>query len=99
MSFNVKKFEVLRIENNEDIQQINYTTIDCITLPVKSVLKDLGVIFNTKGDFSDQLDIKTAKARSIAGIILRTFIKRHPEHMMMLFKALFIPIIAYGSII
>ena len=99
MSFNVDKFEVLRIGKNEEIEQINYTTPDGITLPVKSVVKDLGVIFNTKGDFSDHLDIKTAKARSIAGLILRTFITRHPEPMMMLFKALVIPIIEYGSII
>ena len=100
MTFNVDKFEVLRIGNNEELKQdIKYTTPDGTTLPEKSQVKDLGVIFNNKGDFRDHIDTKTAKARSIAGLILRTLITRDPAPMMMLFKALVIPILEYGSII
>ena len=51
------------------------------------------------GDFTDHINTKTAKARSIAGLILRTFISREQAPMMMLFKSLVIPIIEYGSII
>ena len=100
MSFNIEKFEVLRIGNNEKLkQEIKYKTPDGTILPEKSTVKDLGIIFNSKGDFTDHINTKTAKARSIAGLILRTFISREQAPMMMLFKSLVIPIIEYGSII
>jgi len=100
MTFNVDKFEVLRIGKNEDlIQDIKYTTPDGTTLPEETTIKDLGVIFNNKGDFSDHISVKSTKARSIAGLIFRTFITRQPAPLMMLFKSLVIPILEYGSII
>lgn len=100
MTFNVNKFEVLRIGKDEKLkQEIKYTTPDGTSLPEKSTVKDLGVIFNNSGDFHDHVETKVAKAKSIAGLILRTFITRDPEPMMMLFKALVIPIVEYGSIV
>ena len=79
MTFNIDKFEVLKIGNNDHLKQKDYTTPDGQTLPEKSVVKDLGVILNNKGDFSDHIETKTSKARSIAGLILRTFITRNQK--------------------
>ena len=91
---------MLRIGKNENLKnEIKYTTPDGINLPEKSTVKDLGVLFNNKGDFSDHISVKAAKARGVAGLILRTFITREPAPLMMLFKALAIPIMEYGSII
>ena len=100
MSFNVEKFEVLRIGKNEQLkQETKYTTPDGTNLPEKSTVKDLGVTFNNTGDFHDHIDTKKAKGKSIAGLILRTFLTRDPAPLMMLFKTLVIPIVEYGSII
>ena len=100
MTFNVDKFEVLRIGKDENLkQETKYTTPDGIPLPEKSTVKDLGVLFNRTGDFNDHIEAKVAKAKSIAGLILRTFLTRDPVPLMMLFKALVIPILEYGSVI
>ena len=99
VTFNVDKFEVLKIGKNDELnQEIKYTAPDGTILPEKSTVKDLGVIFNNNGDFADHISTKAAKARSIAGLILRTFITREQKPMMMLFKPLVIPILEYGSI-
>ena len=100
MTFNVDKFEVLRIGKDENLkQETKYTTPDGIPLPEKSTVKDLGVLFNRTGDFNDHIEAKVAKAKSIAGLILRTFLTRDPAPLMMLFKTLVIPILEYGSVI
>ena len=100
MTFNVDKFEVLRIGKDEQLKkETKYTTPDGADLPEKSRVKDLGVIFNNSGDFHDHIETKVAKAKSIAGLILRTFLTRDPVPLMMLFKTLVIPILDYGSII
>ena len=100
MTFNVDKFEVLRIGKNETLKhETKYTTPDGTSLPEKQSVKDLGVRFNNTGDFQDHIETKVAKAKSIAGLILRTFLTRDPVPMMMLFKTLVIPIVEYGSII
>ena len=100
MSFNVDKFEVLRIGKNDELKnEIKYTTPDGTVLPEKSTVKDLGIVFNNKGDFSDHISVKSTKARGVAGLILRTFITREPAPLMMLFKSLVNPILDYGSIV
>ena len=100
MTFNVDKFEVLRIGNNEKLKEdIKYTTPEGENLPEKSTVKDLGVLFNNKGDFSDHISVKSAKARGVSGLILRTFITREPAPLMTLFKSLVIPVVEYGSIV
>ena len=97
MTFNVDKFEVLRIGKDENLkQETKYTTPDGIPLPEKSTVKDLGVLFNRTGDFNDHIEAKVAKAKSIAGLILRTFLTRDPAPLMMLFKTLVIPILEYA---
>lgn len=100
MTFNIDKFEVLRIGKDENMKnEIKYTTPEGKELPEKTTVKDLGIIFNNKGDFSDHISVKSTKGRSVSGLILRTFITREAAPLMMLFKALVIPVIEYGSII
>ena len=99
MEFNSTKFEVLKIGKNEDLKDCHYENPDGENIPTVSTAKDLGVNFNEKGDFSDHIQIKTSKAKQMAGYVLRTFMIRYPEPMMMLFKSLILPHIEYCCII
>ena len=100
MEFNLTKFEILRIGKQENLKsEIKYKTPDGTPIKESEVVKDLGVLFNTEGNFDDQIKVKIAKCNKMCGYILRTFITREPEPMMTLFKSLVIPIMDYGSII
>ena len=99
MEFNSTKFEVLKIGKNEDLKDCFYENPDGNNIPEVSSSKDLGVHFNDKANFSDHIQIKSSKAKQMAGYILRTFMIRNPEPLMMLFKTLVLPHIEYCCII
>ena len=99
MEFNCAKFEVLKIGDNVDLKNHKYKTPDGEDIPDTVLAKDLGVYFNNKGDFYDNSKIKKSKGKQISGYILRTFLTRSPEPMMLLFKSLVMPIIDYCSIV
>lgn len=100
MKFNTTKFAMLRIGNNQQLKdEIKYTTPEGKVIPETTVIKDLGVYFNNKGDFTDHVKIKCAKAKQISGYIFRTFKTRNVNIMMTLFKSLVLPVIDYGSIV
>ena len=100
MQFNSTKFEVLRIGSNNDLKQnIKYTNPEGDEIPETDLVKDLGVHFNSRGDFSDHIKLKVSKAKQIAGYIMRTFLSRKPEIMLTLLKSLVLPIIDYSSVI
>ena len=99
MEFNSTKFEVLKIGKNEDLKDCFYENPDGNNIPEVSTSKDLGVYFNDKANFSDHIQIKSSKAKQMAGYILRTFMIRNPEPLMMLFKTLVLPHIEYCCII
>ena len=100
MDFNISKFEMLRIGKQEALKsEISYKTPDEQPIKESDVVKDLGVLFNKEGNFDDHLKVKIAKCNKMCGYILRTFVTREPEPMMILFKSLVIPIMDYCSII
>ena len=100
MEFNTTKFEVLKIGPNSDLKKnIKYSNPIGEEIPETDVTKDLGVYFNSSGDFSDHIKIKVSKAKQIAGYIMRTFLSRKPEILLILLRSLVLPIIDYSSII
>lgn len=99
MEFNSTKFEVLKIGDNVDLKKTEYRTPEGNIIEETTLTKDLGVHFNSKGDFSDHIQIKKSKAKQISGYIMRTFLTRKIEPMMLLFKSLVLPIIDYSSIV
>ena len=100
MEFNTTKFEVLKIGSNSDLKKnIKYTNPTGEEIPETDLAKDLGVYFNSSGDFSDHIKIKVSKAKQIAGYIMRTFLSRKPEILLILLRSLVLPIIDYSSII
>ena len=100
MEFNMTKFEILRIGKQDKLKsEISYTTPDGKLIKESDVVKDLGILFNSEGNFDDQLKVKIAKCNKMCGYIFRTFISREPGPMMSLFKSLVIPIMDYGSVI
>lgn len=100
MEFNSTKFEVLRIGNNQNLKEnLVYKTPEGDSIPETELTKDLGVNFSNKGDFREHIQIKTAKARQMSGYILRTFMIRNTQPMLILFKSLVLPHIEYCSVI
>ena len=99
MEFNSTKFEVLKIGDNKDLKETLYKTPEGNTIEETVLAKDLGVYFNNRGDFSDHIKIKKSKAKQISGYILRTFLTRKAEPMMLLFKSLVLPIIDYSCVV
>ena len=100
MKFNLSKFEILRIGKQQHLKEnIKYTTPQNENIPESDTVKDLGVIFNSEGNFEDHIKLKVAKANRMCGYILRTFMIRDPGPMMCLFRTLVIPIIDYCSIV
>ena len=100
MEFNSSKFEVLRIGRNKNLkEEITYKTPEGDTIPETELARDLGVYHNSSGNYSDHIKLKAAKAKQISGYVLRTFITRKPEPMLILFKSLVLPIIEYSCIV
>ena len=99
MQFNSDKFEVLKIGRNQNLKNSIYKDPDDVNIKEISVAKDIGVYFNSKGDFSDHIKIKFSKAKQMAGYILRAFMLRTPVPMMLLFKSLVIPHLEYCCVL
>ena len=99
MEFNSTKFEVLKIGKNEDLKDCYYENPEGQNIPEVTTAKDLGINFNNNGDFSDHILIKTSKAKQMSGYILRTFMIRNPEPLMLLFKSLVLPHLEYCVIV
>ena len=99
MEFNTTKFAVLKIGPNCDLKNIKYTNPVGEEIPEIDLAKDLGVYFNSSGDFTDHIKIKVSKSKQIGGYIMRTFLSRKPEIMITLLKSLVLPIIDYSSVV
>ena len=99
MEFNTTKFAVLKIGPNCDLKTIKYTNPVGEEIPEIDIAKDLGVYFNSSGDFTDHIKIKVSKSKQIRGYIMRTFLSRKPEIMITLLKSLVLPIIDYSSVV
>ena len=59
--------------------------------------KDLGVIFDSKLNFTEHISTKVSKANQIVGLIFRTFTFIVREMFLNLFKSLIRPILEYAT--
>ena len=71
--------------------------IDGVTLPNVRIIRDLGVIVNSKLSFSAHFAAITAKAHQWAGLISRCFKSRDPHILFRAFKVYVRPIVEYCS--
>ena len=90
MLFNSNKFEMLRYGKQEDLKEsTNYLTPDCENLiEVKETLRDLGVIMNDKGTFTNHIKQVCVKVTQKSSWILRTFQARDLHFMKFMWKTL-----------
>ena len=90
MLFNSKKFEMLRYGSKEELKSsTNYLTPDCDDLiDVKENLRDLGIIMNNRGTFSNHIKQVCTKVVQKSSWILRTFKARYLLFMMFRWKTL-----------
>ena len=100
MQFNTDKFETLRIGKNETLKnEIQYKTPEGVVINTVALAKDLGVYFNDKGTFADHIQIKTKQAKQMVGYILRTFLTRGRDVMLILLRSLIFPILDYSCVV
>ena len=87
-------FEALRC-GKHPADHIMYKTGGGINIPLKSSLKDLGILVQNDAKFDQNIEEVCKKSRRQAGWILRTFKTREPEAMLTLYRALVLPIAEY----
>ena len=80
MFYHLKKCHHLHIGNN--VESTEYTMgipNGNVTIEKVESEKDLGVIFNSKLNFTEHISTKVSKANQIVGLIFRTFTFTHRE--------------------
>ena len=97
MKFNNTKFQCIRYGNNDLLTQLLYTAPDGSEIPPEEHVKDLGVIMSRDLTFTEHIQTRVTKCRSLMGWIFRTFITRDAAPMMIIYKALVLPRIDYCS--
>ena len=96
MIFSRAKFKVIQYGQNKNLQEVAYTSVDEI-LVEKSSLKDLGVWLNRDCAFREQVTKSAKNERKMMGWILRTFVTRNPEDLLLpLWKSLVISTVEYS---
>ena len=99
MKFNGEKFLVLRYGKNQELKEnTSYFTenMNDVIMQVNKC-RDLGIIMNDAGNFTDHIETVCTKVRQKIGWILRTFYTRDSNFLKHMFKTLVQPIIDYCS--
>ena len=98
MLFNNDKFEIMRYGSNTEMKQSTfYLSANDDIIDEKECLRDLGVIVNNQGTFSDHVDHICSKVKQKSGWIFRTFQCRKPYFLKILWKQLIQPHFDYCS--
>ena len=98
MSFNEKKFDVLRYRNNDPTQDCtSYTTPSGQVIKEKTTVKDLGILMSNNLSFNSQINHVVTSLRNMSGWILRTFETRESLGLLTTWKQLALPIHDYCS--
>ena len=99
LRFHPDKCKMLSIGNAEPDFQYTMYTEDQSTVPLSYVQseKDVGVIFDTKLTFREDLSTRATKANNIMGVIRRTYTYLDIETFRLLFKSLVRPHLEYGA--
>ena len=98
MEFNETKFEHM-LYGNSLLQARNYRAPDGSEILKPLNVRDLGVIMSTTIKFDEQLVAMVKKARQMTGWVLRVFETRSVKPMLILFKAMIIPLLEYCCIL
>ena len=75
MALNNDKFEALRYGGNTDIH-CSYKTDNDTDISFRSSVRDLGILVQPDGKFSDHIRDIVMKCRRLLGLILRSFSTR-----------------------
>lgn len=96
MRFNSSKFELIRYGTNDELKgQTGYKSYDGSPILAVAKLRDLGVTMSNDASFTAHIQEIARLARNQMGWILRIFATREERPMLILFKALIIPILEY----
>ena len=90
--FNLDKCKVLHVGKKNPM--LEYSLNDGLIEPVNHE-KDLGVIFNSKFNFTNHIESCVAKARSSTAWLFRNFVSREQETIIHLYKSLVRPHLEY----
>ena len=99
MTFNGKKFQVMRYGQNEELKNNTlYLTEDANEVIERfETVKDLGVIMSEDATFNEHIEAVAKKVRQKTGWVLRTFFSRNQNFMKTMFKTLIVPHVDYCS--
>ena len=91
MTFNSKKFELLKYGKPVEQNVGAYLTPDGNTIKQVESVKDLGIMMQSTGSFDEHIDLMCTKGGQQAGWVLRAFRCREMKPMITLFKSLVLP--------
>ena len=85
LKFNLDKCKVLHIGKNNPLNKYHFLGSNLCNC---STEKDLGVIFNEKGNFHDHIYTSISKAKSSLAWLLRSILSREPYEMKIAYRCL-----------
>ena len=98
MTFNDKKFELLRYGSNQTLKENTfYLSSDEEVIEEKDNLRDLGLQMNNSATFSDHISRVVSKVQQRSGWVFRTFTCRSPFFMKTMWRQIIQPHIDYCS--
>lgn len=98
MKFNSTKFELLQYRHPKNPNPTKeYITPDDHNIQRARHLRDLGVEISDDATFERQINTIAMKARQTVGWVLRSFKTRNSSHLLILYKAMVLPILEYCS--
>ena len=95
MTFNSGKFELMRYTQQTDPVEFEYKTKDGCNINRTRGTKDLGVFMSDDGKFHEQIMKSSLCGKKKAGWICRVFNTRNEREMLILYKALVLPLLEY----
>ena len=98
LGFNCDKCNVLHLGKNNPRYTYTIKNNDKITIMKETTCeKDLGVHIDPELNFNEHILKQTQKARSLSGMIMRTFVNKTRTILVPIYKALIRPVVEYGN--
>ena len=99
MEFNVGKFNVLKLGRKHELKnEYNYLAPgNEHIITDNTVVRDLGVLVNSDGTYSDHIAKIYSKISQRAGLLLRTLENRSLDHMRFIWRTYLEPLLDYSS--
>ena len=95
LSFNEKKCKVMSIGRKNPHLRYKLKLDDISSIPEAEQEKDLGVMFDSRLQFSNHVDTVTAKANRLLGLLKRTFSNLEEKGLVQLYKSIIRPSLEY----